>query len=310
MTATAAVNDIDRIAEVVPPALSQSALAPELVRNSADSRVVIERVAQIGAGRQAEARAFAAALVTRVNSEQAGLVSVLMFEETFGTRDRLHFLFHLESLAAYYDLLQADLAPSAAATGGFGGRWNELFTAQGVHDTVLIPQFWGMYGTSADGVLEKQSTVYRSCGAVALPPARQQTALPDSQILHSANSGIVMHRSAQPIYNFRSEARTFAREVAESINNNLPGECTVFVYEEGFGSADRLHWLIHLRDLTTYMRLLELHVRNEQVRDIYFRDRIPAEKGGGTWARIFVESSMHDVALTPSRAVLDAPLAR
>jgi hypothetical protein len=152
-----------------------------------------------------------------------------------------------------------------------------------------------------DDIVEKQSTVYRSQGAVALPPARQQTALPDDALLSTANAGIVMHRSVQLVYDFRSEARAFAREVAESINKNLPGECTVYVYEEGFGSADRLHWLMHLRDLTTYMRLLELHVRDEEVRDIYFRDRLPAEKGGGTWARMFVEGSMHDVALTPSR---------
>jgi hypothetical protein len=107
-----------------------------------------------------------------------------------------------------------------------------------------------------------------------------------------------MHRSAQIRYDFRSEARQFGREVAESINKNLPGDCTVFVYEEAFGVADRLHWLIHLRDLGTYMRLLALHVRDEEVRDIYFRDRLPESKGGGTWARMFVETTMVDVALS------------
>ena len=102
-------------------------------------------------------------------------------------------------------------------------------------------------------------------------------------------------------HDFRSEARKFGREVAESINKNLPGECTVFVYEEAFGGADRLHWLMHLKDINTYMRLLELHVRDEEVRDIYFRDRISAEKGGGTWARMFVDGSMVDTALTALR---------
>jgi Family of unknown function (DUF6039) len=167
---------------------------------------------------------------------------------------------------------------------------------------VLMPQFWGMYGTRADGQLEKQSTVYRSSSSpLALPGARHQTDQPDEALLHSANAGIVMHRSGQMVYDLRSEARQFGREVAESINKNLAGECTVFVFEEAFGSADRLHWLIHLKDLTTYMRLLQLHVRNEEVRDIYFRQRIAPEKGGGTWARMFVEGSMADIALTPLR---------
>jgi hypothetical protein len=108
-----------------------------------------------------------------------------------------------------------------------------------------------------------------------------------------------MHRTAQLEYDFRSEGRMFAREVAESINENLPGEATVFVYEEAFGTADRLHWLIHLKSITSYYRLLELHVRNEKVRDLYFEEKIAPERGGGTWARMFVPGSMVDVALTP-----------
>lgn len=304
MTAAPDLVEIDRIAEVVPPAHVQTGRAPEQLRHSGNSRVLIERVAQIRAGCGKQAREFVGSLVRRLNDEQGGLSGALLFEETFGVRDRVHIFFHLDSLAAYYDLLQADLDDPTRASFG-GARWNEIFAESGVGDTVLMPQFWGMYGTKVDDIVEKQSTVHRSQGAVALPPARQQTALPDDALLSTANAGIVMHRSVQLVYDFRSEARTFAREVAESINKNLPGECTVYVYEEGFGSADRLHWLMHLRDLTTYMRLLELHVRDEEVRDIYFRDRLPAEKGGGTWARMFVEGSMRDVALTPSR--LDDP---
>jgi len=157
------------------------------------------------------------------------------------------------------------------------------------------------YGTRVDGELERQSAVYRTAGPVSIPPARQQTSLPDDRILHSGNAGIVMHRTGQMVYDLRSEARQFGREVAESINKNLPGECTVFVYEEAFGQADRLHWLIHVKDLTTYLSLLQLHVRDEEVRDIYFRERIAPEKGGGTWARLFIDGSMADVALIPQR---------
>jgi hypothetical protein len=298
MTAETVTEGREPRDRIVPPAAHQTSLPDADVLHSANSGVVVERVGQVRADRRSEAWAFARDLAERVNTKQAGVASMFVYEETFGTRDRLHFLLHLTSLDAYYPLLRMD----DEATDGQGtDTWNRLFEAGSVSDTVMLPQFWGMYGTKVDGTLERQSTVYRATGPVGLPPARQQTALPDEQILHSTNAGIVMHRTAQIIYDFRSEARAFGREVAESINKNLPGECTVFVYEEGFGAADRLHWLIHLKDLNTYMRLLKLHVSDEEVREIYFRERIAPGKGGGTWARYFVEGSMADVALTPLR---------
>src|SRR5438874_823806 len=67
----------------------------------------------------------------------------------------------------------------------------------------------GMYGTRVDGELERQSAVYRTAGPVSIPPARQQTSLPDDRILHSGNAGIVMHRTGQMVYDLRSEARQF-----------------------------------------------------------------------------------------------------
>lgn len=288
----------DHREEIAPPAHHQAGVPATEILHSVNSGAVVERVAQVRAGRHDQAYAFAVEEARRVNTKQTGTASMFVYEETFGTRDRLHFLLHLASLEGYYPMLR--MADEAGPDEG-PSVWNELFVPGSVQETVLLPQFWGMYGAKADGDLEKQSVVYRGAGPVALPPARQQTSLPGDQILNSANAGIVMHRTAQMVYDFRSEARTFGREVAESINKNLAGECTVFVYEEAFGGADRLHWLMHLKDLGTYLRLLELHVRDEEVRDIYFRDRISMEKGGGTWASMFVDGSMADTALTALR---------
>jgi hypothetical protein len=287
----------ERRTAAAPPAQRQTSVPVAEALHSANVSVIVERVGQVRAGLRAEARAFALEAAERINTKLAGTAGVFVYEETFGVKDRLHFLMHLTSLDAYYELLRMEDGLGAAAD---GDSWNRLF-AEGVHETVLMPQFWGMYGTKVDGELEKQSAVYKNTGLMTLPPARQQTSLPLDQILHSGNAGIVMHRSVQMVSEFRSDARRFGREVAESINKNLPGECTVFVYEEAFGGADRLHWLIHLRDLTTYMRLLELHVRDEEVRDIYFKEWIAAEKGGGTWARMFIDGAMADVALTALR---------
>jgi hypothetical protein len=157
-----------------------------------------------------------------------------------------------------------------------------------------------MYGTKVDDSVEKPATVYQSAGPItAVPPAALQTSRPADRILHSANSGVVLHRVGQLKYKFRSEGRKFAREVAESINNKIGDEATVFLYEEVFGAQDRIHWLTHLKSIKTYLKLLELHVRDEEVRNLYFKERIPPEHGGGTWAELFVEGSLVDTALTP-----------
>lgn len=298
----------ERRAQIVPPAQHQTSLPPGDILHAANAGVIVERVGQVRSEFRNEARTFVRELTEHVNTKQVGVATAFVYEETFGVEDRLRILIHLKSLDSYYPMVEMgdrDRAYRESVTkerveaGQGGGAWDRLFVDGSMRETVMIPQFWGMYGTRVDGNVERQTAIYTSGGSVAVPPAREQTTQTDEQILHSGNAGIVMHRSAQILYNFRSEARQFGREVAESINARLAGEATVFVYEEAFGAADRLHWLIHLKDLTTYQRLLELHVRDEAVREIYFRERIPAEKGGGTWARMFAEGSMVDVAMTP-----------
>lgn len=290
----------------IPPAQQQTSVPPEDLLTSANAGVIVERTAQLRNGCHAEGRQFARGLAELINVKQQGTATIFVYEETFGVKDRMHFLIHLNSLAAYEVLVamgskdeeyRAQLSPEEREE---AARWDKIFVDGGLQETVLLPQFWGMYGTKADGTLERDTEVYKQEAPVtALPGAREQVALPSEQILHSGNAGIIMHRTAQLEYDFRSEGRTFAREVAESINENLPGEATVFVYEEAFGTADRLHWLIQLKSITSYYRLLELHVRNEKVRDLYFEEKVSPEKGGGTWARMFVPGSMVDVALTP-----------
>jgi hypothetical protein len=305
--ATQAVSP-ERRAQIVPPAQHQTSLPPGDLLHSANAGVVVERVGQVRSEYRNEARMFVRELCEHVNTKQVGVATAFVYEETFGVEDRLHILIHLKSLDSYYPMIEMgdrdrayreSVTKERVETATGGAAWDRLFVDGSMRETVMIPQFWGMYGTRVDDKVEKQTQIYRTGGSVAVPPAREQTTQTDDQVLHSANAGVVMHRSAQIRYNFRSEARQFGREVAESINTNLAGEASVFVYEEAFGAADRLHWLIHLKDLTVYQRLLEIHVRNEAVREIYFRDRIAPEKGGGTWARMFTEASMVDVAMTP-----------
>ncbi|HEY7144577.1 MAG TPA: DUF6039 family protein [Streptosporangiaceae bacterium] len=294
---------------VLPPAQHQTSVPAEEQINSGSAGVIVERTAQLKAGYHAEGRKFGRMIAEYVNTKQVGVATVYLFEETFGTKDKLHWLIQLGSLADYETMVRmgtqdeeyrGNLKADQVSAERGGGGWDKMFVDGSFTETVLMPQFWGMYGTRVDGQVERQTRQYlQDAPITSLPGAREQVALPASQVLHSGNAGIILHRTAIIDYDFRSEGRKFARECAESINENLAGEATVFVYEEAFGTADRIHWLIQLKELTSYYRLLELHVKNEKVRNMYFEERIAPERGGGTWARMFVPASMTDVALTP-----------
>ncbi|GGO78084.1 DUF6039 family protein [Nonomuraea cavernae] len=285
---------------VIPPAEHQTSVPAADLINSATAGVIVERTAQVKNGFHAKGRKFARMMAEMVTAKQVGVASVFLYEETFGTKDRLHWLIHLSSLHAYEQMVHMGTSDDEYRDNTADGGWDEIFVDGSMRETVLLPQFWGMYGTKVDGEREKQSAVYRQQGEITgLPGALEQVPQPYEQLVHSGNCGLLLHRTAQLDYDFRSEGRTFAREAAESINENLPGEATVFVYEEAFGAADRIHWLIHLKSLSTYYKVLALHVKDERVRELYFQERIAPERGGGTWARMFTPGSMTDTGLTP-----------
>ena len=129
-------------------------------------------------------------------------------------------------------------------------------------------------------VLTEPMTAERRAHIV--PPAQHQLEPLPTDLLHSANAGVVVQKVGQLRSEYRDEGRMFAREMAKHVNARQNGNATTFVYEETFGYEDRLHFLIHLRDLTTYRRLLTLDAFAEQGRP-------------GT----FVDGSVHDDALTP-----------
>jgi Family of unknown function (DUF6039) len=294
---------------VLPTAQNQTSIPTDQILHSANAGVIVERTGQIKNEFRSEGRKFGRELAEYLNTSQRGIATVFVYEETFGTKDHLHWLIHARSLDDYETLVQMGTRDERFRELIFqnripeekgGGGWDRMFLDGSLQEVVLIPQFWGMYGTKVDGNLQQASSVYRNAGPIqSVPPASEQVARPADQLFHSGNAGLVLHRVGQLKYRYRSEGRKFAREVAESINTKLGNEVTVFLYEEVFGAQDRLHWLTHLKSISTYLRLLELHVRDEEVRNLYFRERIPPEQGGGTWAEMFVEGSLVDTALTP-----------
>src|SRR5262245_42206728 len=88
-----------------------------------------------------------------------------------------------------------------------------------------------------------------------LTAAHQSTVEP-SNLLHSANAGLIVQRVAMVRDGAATTAREASRRMVEHINAKNPGTATVFAYEETFGVKGKLHWLMHLRSLDDYTAML------------------------------------------------------
>lgn len=292
----------------IPTAQNQTSLAPDQILHSANSGVIVERVGQLRAQFRSEGRQFGRELAEYLNTNYAGIVSVFVFEETFGTKDRLHWLLHLKSFDAYETLIQMGsqdpgwrdiIMRNRIPEERGGGTWDRMFLDGALRETVLLPSSFGMFGTAnsrPDTVARADDGAWR----FDVPTAQLQTTLPPERILHSANCGILMHRVGELRYEFRAEGRQFARALCDAWNESLAGHATIFLYEEAFGKSDRIHHFIHLKSLSSYYHLMGLRAAsNDASREVFTRQWIPAEKGGGGWERMFVQGSLRDQALTP-----------
>jgi Family of unknown function (DUF6039) len=299
----------------LPSAQYQTSVPPGKIRHSANSGVIVERIGQLRAEFRSEGRQFARELAEYLNTHYSDIITVFVYEETFGVKDRLHWLLHITSFDAYEALIEMGtkdlgwrdvvLRERVPAERG-GGAWDRLFLDGGLHESVLLPSSTGIMGTSA---ATPQSVARGADGAwrFDVPTAQQQTSLDPADILHSANCGILMHRVGEVRYEFRTEARAFARALCEAWNTSLIGHATVFLYEEAFGRSDRIHFLVHLASLSSYYTLMGLRAAaGEGLREVLTREWIAPEKGGGGWDRLFVQGTLEDVALTPQHRGMSA----
>lgn len=280
----------------------QTGSAPWNSLQSSNAGVVVEVVAQLKNGYRNEALRLLHETASYINEVKKDRVTMLSFQE-LGTLGHLHVLLHLSSLNDYDELCEMAtrddlfckiLEQNALPASKGGAAWDTMFIDGSIKATVMLPQFRGMYGAAAAVVEVKPSQPL-----IGLPAAYHQFTFPLNEIIHSANAGLMLHRSAQLKYEFRSEGRQFARDVVDSINSKARGEATCFLYEDAFGASDTLHWLIHMKDIGSYYPLIKLHATDPEVRELYFRETLPLEKGGGNWSRMFVEGSMFDFAFSP-----------
>ncbi|MEU6426888.1 DUF6039 family protein [Microbispora sp. NPDC046973] len=294
----------------VPPALHQTSQSPDRVLHSGNAGVIVERVAQIRGGQGGAARRAAREIAEHINAKHAGTATVFVYEETFGVKNRLHWLLHFTSYADYGALLAMG-GPGGDIRGGvFGAHeadvWDELFEAGSVRETVMLPHRWGIFGTATEAMAADPAMSPIVPGEGGLPrfdvrPAQEQTAMPADKTLNSATAGVVMRRTVDFDYRYRAEARVFARTVAENMNLNMDGLATVFLYEEAFGRMDRAHFLIHMRSLDVMYLLMGLDARTDPdaPRASFIQDWISMDKGGGAWDKIIVQGTTRDVLLTP-----------
>lgn len=287
----------------IPPALKQTSVAADELLNSANCGVIVQRSGQVTNEFRNQARECALEICEHTNKTQKGFISSFLYEETFGQQDRIHWFIHLRSLADYMrfhrlaavdpafgEIFMRNRAPESER----GGDWTTLFSGT-FQERVLTPHYWGFNGThSPQPVPDAESRV-----------ALYQSKQPAAQLLHSSNARMIIMRQAQVDFQYRSEARVFARAYADYLNRHLAGYVTCFVYEEHFGAVDRLNWLIHLECYEDYQHLIEFLAQDSGMRDVLTRSWV---EGGGShsdWSRLFVPGSISEVLLCPQHPTKD-----
>ncbi|MFC8867923.1 DUF6039 family protein [Streptomyces sp. NPDC057148] len=282
---------------VVPTAQQQASVPLDRLMHSGNSGLIVHRSGQLLYDFAAEGRNFSVDLLSYLNDSQAGVISTYLYEEVFGVQDRLHWFINMKSPHNYQRLLEMvdhdaefqDISLSDRLPEKGHGNWERMFAPGSLQERIICPQ----HGMShpPEGEVDPAE--------LFVEPARYQTSQPPKEQLNSATAGAVVMRTADVHYDLRKEARAFAFDWQEYLNRALSGHVTSFLYEETFGKQDRIHWLIHLRTLDDYGRVVELGRRDAGYQDLFARQRVPDHKGGGAWGGLFVPGSIHDTVLVP-----------
>ncbi|MFC6082830.1 DUF6039 family protein [Sphaerisporangium aureirubrum] len=282
----------------------QTSLPPEHLLHSGNAGLIIHRVGMLEYEMAQEGRDFSAELVNYMNRAQAGVATTFLYEEVFGVRDRVHWFVHMKSPELYSRLLEMvdhdavfqDISLRDRLPKKGGGNWEKMFIYGSLRETIMCPQ----HGFA--NVDHEEHTDPRERRETFVPPATHQTHQPADQQLNSANAGAIILRTGDVRYEFREEGRKFLYDWSSYVNDNLPGQATAFIYEQTWGQQDRIHCLIHLRQLEDYRLVQEIDRSEGMAKEVYDIERVPEAKGGGRWDRLFVPTSINDVVMVPHLA--------
>jgi hypothetical protein len=274
----------------------QTSLPADELLHSGNAGIIIHRVGMLEYDMAREGRDFSVDLLGYMNRAQAGVATTFCYEEIFGIRDRLHWLVHLKRPDEYRRLLKMvdhdadfqDISLNDRLPKKGGGNWEKMFVPRSFQETILCAQ----HGFTHEPDDYDPSDTF-------VPPAMYQGPQPRDQQLNSANAGAVILRSADVRYEFREEGRQFAYDWQTHLNATLPGQVTSYLYEQTWGRQDRIHWLIHLRELEDYRAVSEVDRGEGMQKEVYDRERAPQSKGGGAWDRLFIPTSINDVLMVP-----------
>lgn len=92
---------------------------------------------------------FARRITESINTRLPGIASSFLYEEAFGPADRTHWLIHMHSENAYYDLIDMHMRmddevrdiylDEIIAPEKGGGTWNRIFVDGSMGDVACAP---------------------------------------------------------------------------------------------------------------------------------------------------------------------------
>ncbi len=298
---TATVNQAEATAPTSRARVTAAGQAnPEAAElNSGSCGLTLHRQGQLNYGFAKEGRAFSRDLIGYMNSKQGGTITTFFYEEVFGVRDRVHWLVHLKAPNDYSRLLDMvdddeefrDISLVDRLPEKGHGNWERMFVEGSMTERVLVPQH-GLHYHHEGHDAEDEAGNY-------VPAARNQSAQDFDVQLNSANAGAIVLRSADVAYRYREEGRLFAFDWQESVNTEFAGQVTSLLFEQNFGRQDRIHWLIHLRDLNDYRLLQQFDESEQALQTVFAKQRIHESKGGGGWDDLFLPATIHDTVMVP-----------
>ncbi|WP_209111902.1 DUF6039 family protein [Endozoicomonas sp. G2_1] len=287
----------------LPPATKQTSVSKEELLNSGNAGVIIMRSGQVTNLYRNEARECALEVCEHTNKTQKGFISSYIYEETYGQQDRIYWFIHLKSLSDYMRFHR--LANQDPAFGeifmrnrshfeGEYASWINMFPEATFNETVIVPHRWGSSGTNIPHDADSSQII-----------ANQQVENQRSQVFHSANSRMVLMRSADVKVKHRSAARLFGRQYADYINSHCPSNVTCFMFEEHFGNVDRIHWHLNFEKYEDYEEFIEFCALDVGLKALMVeRIRMDGEVSTAGFGH-FKQSSIKDLLVCPQHPTKD-----
>jgi hypothetical protein len=277
------------------PAISQVD-GTQGVIHSLSAGLIIHRVGQVAYGFAHEARSFARDLQRYMNAQLRLDATTFVYEEILGQCGRMHWLVHMKTPSdygrilqlvdhdkAFQEIYQGDRLPERG-----GGNWERMFVQSSFRENVMVPQ----HGFAKEAMDELEPGRF-------VPPARHQ--IPNVGVAHldSGTAGAIILRTVQARYESRDLARYYLWEWQTYINKAAGGVITAALFEEIWGSQDKLHLLLHLRSLDDYRRLCQFETQDAGLKELMAKPRVNIGGKPVGWGGLFQDATMVDAVLLP-----------